>query len=169
MDCLNAQLTTLLISLNALFVIVIISLGIWNYSILKKSRPKPENTEWQGVWRDLGETLERWTCSVSWNFTPEHLKDPESLNRYLRQRCCGLGRCEEAQMIWGLANAYRALFNTIPERERILEIERRIVQAEKESLWAERKGFQAKKESLWAERKGFQVEKDNFRAERVNL
>ena len=28
-------------------------------------------------------------------------------------------------MIWGLANAYRALFNTIPERERILEIERR--------------------------------------------
>ena len=157
MNCLNAHLTTLSISLNTLFVIVIISLipRIWIYCILKKSPSKPENTEWQGVWRDLGETLERWTCSVSWNFTPEHLKDPESLNRYLRQRCCGLGRSEEAQMIWGLANAYRALFNTIPERERILEIERRIVQAEKESLWAERKGFQA--------------EKDNFRAERVNL
>ena len=115
-----------------------ISLSIWIYNILKKSPPKPENTEWQGVWRDLGETLERWTCSVSWNFTPEHLKDPESLNRYLRQRCCGLGRSEEAQMIWGLANAYRALFNTIPERERILEIERRIVQAEKDSLQSER-------------------------------
>ena len=86
-----------------------------------------------------------------WNFTPEHLKDPESLNRYLRQRCCGLGRSEEAQMIWGLANAYRALFSTIPERERILEIERRIVQAEKESLWAERKGFQAEKDNFWAE------------------
>jgi len=54
-------------------------------------------------------------------------------------------------MIWGLANAYRALFNTIPERERILEIERRIVQAEKESLWAERKGFQAEKDNFWAE------------------
>ena len=116
MDCLNAHLITLLISLNALFVIVIISLSIWNYRILKKSPPKPENTEWQGVWRDLGETLGRWTCSVSWNFTPEHLKDPESLNRYLRQGCCGSGRSEEAQMIWGLANAYRALFNTIPDR-----------------------------------------------------
>ena len=138
MDCLNAHLTTLSISLNALFAIVIISLSIWNYCILKKSPPKPENTEWQGVWRALGETVERWTCSVSWNFTPEHRKDPESLNRYLRQRCCGLGRSEEAQMIWGLANAYRALFNTIPERERILEIERRIFLAAKESLWVKR-------------------------------
>ena len=162
MDCLNAHLTTLLISLNALFVIVIISLSIWNYRILKKSPPKPENTEWHGVWRDLGETLGRWTCSVSWNFTPEHLKDPESLNRYLRQRCCGLGRSEEAQMIWGLANAYRALFNTIPERERILEIERRIVQAEKESLWAERKGFQAEKDNFRAERENLQAEKENL-------
>ena len=131
MQFLNAHLITLLISLNVLFII---SLSIWIYNILKKSPPKPENTEWQGVWRALGETLERWTCSVSWNFTPKHLKDPESLNRYLRQGCCSSGRSEEAQMIWGLANAYRALFNTIPERERILEIERERVQAEKERL-----------------------------------
>ena len=34
MDCLNAHLTTLSISLNALFAIVIISLSIWNYRIL---------------------------------------------------------------------------------------------------------------------------------------
>ena len=61
MDCLNAHLITLLISLNALFVIVIISLSIWIYHILRKSPPKPESTEWEGVWRDLGETLERWT------------------------------------------------------------------------------------------------------------
>ena len=88
---------------------------------------------------------------MSWNFTSEHLKDPESLNRYLRQGCCGLGRSEEAQMIWGLANTYQALFNTIPERERILEIERERVQAEKESLWAEREGFQAEKENLQSE------------------
>ena len=54
-------------------------------------------------------------------------------------------------MIWGLANAYRALFNTIPERERILEIERRIFLAAKESLWAERKGIQAEKDNLQAE------------------
>ena len=71
---------------------------------------------------------------MSWNFTPEHLKDPESLNRYLRQGCCGLGRSEEAQMIWGLANAYQALFNTIPEKERVSEIERESLRAERESL-----------------------------------
>ena len=34
MDCLNAHLTTLSISLNALFAIVVISLSIWNYRIL---------------------------------------------------------------------------------------------------------------------------------------
>ncbi len=114
MDCLNAHLTTLLISLNALFAIVIISLSICIFNIMKKPSPKPENTEWQGAWRGMGETLEKWTCLVSWNFTPKHLKDPESLNRYLRQGCCGLGRSEEAQMIWGLANAYRVLFSTMP-------------------------------------------------------
>ena len=37
-------------------------------------------------------------------------------------------------MIWGLANAYWALFNTITEREIILEIERERVQAEKENF-----------------------------------
>jgi len=107
-----------------LSVSIIISLTICIYNILSKPSPKPENTKWQGVGRDLGETLERWTSSVSWNFTPEYLKDPEGLNRYLRKECCNSGRSEEAQMIWGLANAYRALFNTIPERERVSEIER---------------------------------------------
>ena len=126
MQFLNAHLITLLISLNVLFII---SLSIWIYNILKKPSPEPENIEWQGVWKGLGETLERWTSSVSWNFTPEHLKDPESLNRYLRQECCSSGRSEEAQMIWGLANAYWALFNTIPERETVSEIES--LQAEK--------------------------------------
>jgi len=64
--------------------------------ILRKPSPEPENTEWQGAWRGLGETLEVGTSSVSRNFTPEHLKDPESLNRYLGQDCCGSGRSEEA-------------------------------------------------------------------------
>jgi len=43
------------------------------------------------------------------NFTPEHLQDPESLSRYLRQRCCGSGSSEEAQIILGLAYAYWAV------------------------------------------------------------
>ena len=104
-----------------------ISLSIWIYNILKKSPPKPENTEWQGVWRDLGETLERWTCSVSWNFIPEHLKDPESLNRYLRQGCFSSSTSEEGQISWSLSYAYWALFSTILESE---------------SLRAERESFQ---------------------------
>ena len=84
---------------------------------------------------------------MSWNFTPEHLKDPESLNRYLRQGCCGSGRSEEAQMIWGLANAYRALYNTIPERERVSEIERESLCAERECLRADSENLQVQKQS----------------------
>ena len=99
------------------------------------------------MWRGLGETLERWKSSVSWNFTPEHLKDPESLNSYLREECRGSGRSEEAQMIWGLANAYRALFNTILGRERVCVIEREslreTVQKEREGLPVERKDLQS--------------------------
>ena len=111
---LNAHLITLLISLNVLFII---SLSICFYHILKKPSPKPENSEWQGVWRGLEKTLERWTSSVSCDFTPEHLQDPDSLGRYLRQGCYGSGRYDEALIIWGLANDYRALFNTNPESE----------------------------------------------------
>ena len=85
MQFLNAHLITLLISLNVLFSSLLISLSIWIYNILRKPSSEPENIEWRGMWRGLGETLERWTSLVSWNFTPEHLKDPESLNRYLRQ------------------------------------------------------------------------------------
>ena len=55
MVCLNAHLTTLLISLNALFAIVIISLSIWNYRILKKSPPNQRILSG----RVCGETWER--------------------------------------------------------------------------------------------------------------
>lgn len=37
-------------------------------------------------------------------------------------------------MIWGLAEAYQALFNTIPEREKAFEIERECLRGERESL-----------------------------------
>ena len=61
---------------------------------------------------------------MSWNFTPEYLKDPASLNRYLREECCGSGKSEETQMISGLANAYQALFNIITQMEGVSEIDR---------------------------------------------
>ena len=65
------------------------------------------------MWRGLGESLEKWTSSVSWNFTSEHLQDPKNLSRYLRQACCGSSKFEEMQIIQGLAYAFEALFNTI--------------------------------------------------------
>ena len=55
-------------------------------------------------------------------------------------------------MIWGLANAYQALFNIILERERICEIEREnlreTVQNEPESLLVERKDLQSERDAL---------------------
>ena len=50
-------------------------------------------------------------------------------------------------MSWGLANAYRALFNTILEKGRVCEIEkeslRETVQKEREGLPVERKDLQS--------------------------
>ena len=47
-------LITLLISLNVLFIILIFSLSICVYNILRKPSPEPENTEWQGeAWERL--------------------------------------------------------------------------------------------------------------------
>ncbi|XP_052561606.1 uncharacterized protein LOC128092111 [Tympanuchus pallidicinctus] len=168
MQFLNEHLVALLISLNVLLIIL---LSI--YYILRMSSPKPENTEWQGVWRGLGEILDRWKSSVSWNFTPEHLKDPESLNSYLRQECCGLGSSEEAHMIWGLANAYRALFNTILERERASEIEREslreTVQNERESLLLQRKNLRSERDALRIERDSLQSKLDNLQSQQHTL
>ena len=55
-------------------------------------------------------------------------------------------------MILGLVNAYRALFNTIPERERVSEIERENLRAERESL----------QETVLDERESLQAEKESF-------
>lgn len=126
-----------------LSVFIIISLSIYIYDLLQKHPPEPKNTEWKGVWRNLGETLEKWASLVSWNFIPEHLQDPENLSSNLRQRCCSSGRYEEAQIIRGLTDAYRALFITIPEREReSLKLSERVSEIERESLQAERESFQ---------------------------
>lgn len=100
----------------------------------------------QGVWRDLGGTLEKWASPVSLNFTPEYLQNPENLDRYLREYGCIPGRPKEAEIIWGLAYAYSVLFCPIPERESVSKTELESLQAEKENL-------QAKGESLWAEGK----------------
>lgn len=50
---------------------------------------------------------------MPWNFTSEHLQNPESLGRYLREERCSTSRSRETQIIWGLVNAYQVLFNTM--------------------------------------------------------
>jgi len=84
----------------------------------KKSPPKPEKADWQGIWRGLGKILEVLGPAMSWDFTLEHLWDPEKLSQYLSQAWCGFDRSKEVRLIWGLACAYHALYNSILERER---------------------------------------------------
>jgi len=82
-------------------------------------------------------------------------------------------------MIWGMVNAYRALFNTIPERERVSEIERKSLRAEslqetvldeRESLQAEKESFQervrAARENLQAQEESLLVEKQSSNPKR---
>ena len=57
---------------------------------------------------------------MPWDFTLEHLWDPEKLSQHLSQGRCGLERSKEVRLIWGLACAYRALYNTMLERESFL-------------------------------------------------
>ncbi|KAK4810755.1 hypothetical protein QYF61_007729 [Mycteria americana] len=64
----------------------------------------------------MGKCLGRWAPPVSWNFTPEQVQNPEKLVEYLEKVCCHPDNSKEIQitaMCWGLAHAYRALFNTI--------------------------------------------------------
>ncbi|KAK4811292.1 hypothetical protein QYF61_023344 [Mycteria americana] len=62
----------------------------------------------------MGKCLGRWAPPVFWNFTPEQVLNPEKLVEYLEEVCCDPGNSKEIQittMCWGLAHAYRALFN----------------------------------------------------------
>ena len=76
-------------------------------------------------------------------------------------------------MIWGLANAYRALFNTILERERASEIERESlrekVQNERESLLLQRKNLRSERDALRIERDSLQSKLDNLQSQQHTL
>lgn len=98
-------------------------LSIYIYNIRRNPSPKPENTEWQGVCRDIGETLEKWVPSVLWNYSTEHLQNPENLGKYWRGDVCNPGRSKEARITLGLSCAYQALFNIIPEKEGVSKTE----------------------------------------------
>ncbi|GAB0208748.1 microtubule-associated protein RP/EB family member 1-like [Grus japonensis] len=69
----------------------------------------------------MGKCLEWWAPPVFWNFTPEQVQNPEKLVEYLEKVCCHPGNSRDTQitaMCWGLAHAYRALFNTIQYLQR---------------------------------------------------
>ncbi|KAK4811020.1 hypothetical protein QYF61_015724 [Mycteria americana] len=64
----------------------------------------------------MGKCLGRWAPPVFWNFTPEQGENPEKLVEYLEKVCRHPANSRETQITatcWGLAHAYRALFNTI--------------------------------------------------------
>jgi len=53
---------------------------------------------------------------VFWNFTLEQTQNPDKLVEYLEQACCRPGSSRETQLFavsWGLAHAYRALFDIV--------------------------------------------------------
>ena len=84
--------------------------------ITQRSAPRLKSYEWQGVWGSMGKCLGWWAPPVFWNFTLEQVQNPEKLVEHLEKVCCHPGNSRETQitaMCWGLAHAYRALFNTI--------------------------------------------------------
>ncbi|XP_049650052.1 uncharacterized protein LOC126035469 [Accipiter gentilis] len=90
--------------------------------ITQRCAPRLDNYEWQGVWGSMGKYLEKWAPPMFWKFTPEQVRDPEELVKYLEKVCCHPGSSREIQITatcWGLAHAYRALFDTTqyPQRE----------------------------------------------------
>lgn len=69
-------------------------------------------------------------------------------------------------MTWGLANAYRALFNTIPEREKVFEAERESLRAERNNLLQQRDTLQSEHDALQSKCDTLQSERDTLQSER---
>jgi len=64
----------------------------------------------------MGRCLGQWAPPVFLKLTPEQVQDPDKLVKYLQKVCCHPGNSRETQITatcWGLAHAYRALFNLI--------------------------------------------------------
>ncbi|KAK4811288.1 hypothetical protein QYF61_023340 [Mycteria americana] len=64
----------------------------------------------------MGKCLGQWAPPVFWNFPPEQVQNPEKLVEYLEKVCCHPDNSKDMKITavcWGLAHAYRALFNTI--------------------------------------------------------
>jgi len=119
----DAQASTLLLFclLNGLQVLFRVKEVV--KSIMQRPAPGLDSSEWLGVWESMGKYLGQWAPPVFLKLTPEQVQNPEKLVKYLQKECCHPGNSRETQitaMCWGLAHAYRALFNLIqcPKGER---------------------------------------------------
>jgi len=66
-------------------------------NITQTSVPSQGSSEWQGVWDNMARCPEQWAPPVVWNFTYEHLQNPEKLLEYLEKVCCLPGNPKETQ------------------------------------------------------------------------
>ena len=85
-------------------------------NIIQRSAPRLDSYERQGIWDSMGKYLTGWAPPAFWNFTPEQMQNPQKLVEYLEKVCSHPSNSRETQITatcWGLAHAYRALFNSI--------------------------------------------------------
>jgi len=75
-----------------------------------------DSSEWLCVGDRMGKYLLQWTPPMLFKLSPEQVQNPDKLLKYLEKECCHPGNSRETQITatcWGLAHAYRALFNTV--------------------------------------------------------
>jgi len=111
----------LLCFLNGLQVLFRVKQVVKN--IVQRPAPGLDSCEWLGVWDSMDRCLEQWAPPVCFKLTPEQIQDTDNLIKYLQKVCFHPGNSRETQITavcWGLAHAYRALFNLIqcPKAER---------------------------------------------------
>jgi len=112
----DAQASTLLLLclLNRLQVLFRIKQVVKN--ILQRPTLGLDSCEWLGVWDSMSKYLGQWTPPMLFKLTPEQVQNLDKLVKYLQKVCCHPRNSTETQITatcWGLAHAYRALFNIV--------------------------------------------------------
>jgi len=112
----DAQASTLLLFclLNGFWVLFRVKQVVKN--IVQRPAPGLDSCKWLGVWDSMGKYVGQWTSPMFFKLAPENVQDPDKLVKYLKKLCCHPGNSRETQITatcWGLAHAYRPLFNTV--------------------------------------------------------
>jgi len=104
----------LLCLLNGFQVLFRVKQAVKN--IVQRSALGLDSSEWLGLWDGMGKYLGQWAPPVFTKISSEQVHNPDKLVKYLQKLCCHPGNSRETQITatcWGLAHAYRALFNMI--------------------------------------------------------